>query len=235
MANEQWSQLAAAGGIELAADRVALLDRYLALLLDANTRFNLTRIFEPAAAELGHVSDALSLLPFLPRGEFALADLGSGGGVPGIPLAVALPRAKVVLIESTRKKADFLRSCAGELGLANVTVIGDRAETAGRGEYRGRFDVVASRGVAMLEWLVEWSLPLAKLGGTMLAMKGPRVTEELKAATLVAHRLGGSAPVVHEVTAAGLEHHRIVRIDKVGPTPPGFPRDPTIAKGRAIS
>ena len=155
--------------------------------------------------------------------------------MPGIPLAIALPLAKVVLIESTRKKADFLRQCVADLALANVTVVADRAEIAGRGEQRGRFDIVASRGVAMLEWLVEWSLPLAKVGGSMLAMKGPRVTEELKAATLVAHRLGGAAPLVHAVQTPGLEHHRIVQITKVAATPPGFPRDPTIAKGRPIA
>jgi 16S rRNA (guanine527-N7)-methyltransferase len=235
MGNELWTQLAGESSISLDADRVARLDRYLALLLDANTRFNLTRIFEPAAAELGHVADALTLLPYLPKGSFSLADLGSGGGVPGIPLGIVLPEAKVALIEATRKKADFLRQCIAELELSNVTVVGERAEMAGRGSHRGRFDIVASRGVAMLDWLVEWSLPLAKVGGSMLAMKGPRVTEEMKAGTLVAHRLGGGAPVVHEVHVAGLEHHRIVQIPKVAATPPGFPRDPTIAKGRPIA
>jgi 16S rRNA (guanine527-N7)-methyltransferase len=234
MSNELWTQLAGASGVPLGADRVALLDRYLALLLEANTRFNLTRISEPAEAELGHVSDALTLLPYLPREPFALADLGSGGGVPGIPLAIVLPAAKVVLIEATRKKADFLRKCVAELALTNVTVLGDRAEMAGRGERRAGFDIVASRAVAMLEWLVEWSLPLAKVGGSMLAMKGPRVTEELKAGTLVSHRLGGGAPLVHEAHVAGLEHHRIVQIKKIAATPAGYPRDPTIAKGRAL-
>jgi len=235
MSNELWTQLAGASGIALGEDRIALLDRYLALLLDANTRFNLTRIFEPAAAELGHVADALTLLPYLPPEPFALGDLGSGGGVPGIPLGIVLPRAKVVLIEATRKKADFLRQCVAELGLSNVSVLADRAEMAGRGSQRAAFDIVTSRGVAMLDWLVEWSLPLAKVGGSMLAMKSPRVTEELKAGTLVSHRLGGGAPIVHAVNVAGLEHHRIVQIKKVAATPPGFPRDPTIAKGRPIA
>src|SRR3954462_13041389 len=103
--NELWAQIAARADIALSPAQHALLARYLDLLLAANERMNLTRITERAAAEIQHVGDALTLLPYLPAGAFALADLGSGGGVPGIPLAIARPDARITLIESTRKKA----------------------------------------------------------------------------------------------------------------------------------
>src|SRR5688500_1440653 len=111
-----WNDLAARAGLTLTDDQHAQLSRYLDLLLDANQRMNLTRITDRAAAEVQHVGDALTLLPHLPPGEFRLADVGSGGGVPGIPLAIARPDARVMLVESTKKKAAFLKSAAAELG-----------------------------------------------------------------------------------------------------------------------
>lgn len=167
------------------------LHRFLDLLLEANQRMNLTRITERDAAEVQHIADALSLLPHLPQasdagpgafevangasdagpatgerpgraeGAFRLADVGSGGGVPGIPLAIVRPDLHVTLIESTQKKAAFLRYAVGELGLGNVEVFAGRAENW-RGE---RFDVVAARAVGALEKVVDWCLPLLRPGG----------------------------------------------------------------------
>src|SRR5918993_2414745 len=117
-----WTELAARAALTLSEAQHAQLSKYLDLLLAANQRMNLTRITDRAAAEVQHVGDALTLLPFLPPGEIRLADVGSGGGVPGIPLAIARPDARVMLIESTKKKAAFLKSAAASLGLANVTV-----------------------------------------------------------------------------------------------------------------
>src|SRR5690554_1207516 len=108
--------------------RIEQLDGYINLLLTANERMNLTRITDRSAAEVQHVGDALTLLPFLPVESHRLADVGSGGGVPGIVLAIVRPDSQVVLIESTKKKAAFLRDCAADLGLANVTVHDQRAE-----------------------------------------------------------------------------------------------------------
>ncbi|HZN64393.1 MAG TPA: RsmG family class I SAM-dependent methyltransferase, partial [Tepidisphaeraceae bacterium] len=115
--NPLWTDLAARAAVPLSPDQHALLSRYLDLLLEANQSMNLTRITDRAAAEVQHVGDALTLLPHLPPGDILLADVGSGGGVPGIPLAVARPDARVLLIESTKKKANFLRSAAAKLGL----------------------------------------------------------------------------------------------------------------------
>jgi 16S rRNA (guanine527-N7)-methyltransferase len=231
---ELWDQLAAKGSVVLSEEQRAKLSRYLDLLLETNQRMNLTRITERAAAQVQHVGDALTLLPFLPAGPHRLADVGSGGGVPGVPLAIVRPDAEVFLVESTRKKAEFLRGAAGELGLWNVTVVAERAEAAGRGELRDSCDVAVARAVGELAFLVEWCLPLVKKGGKMLAMKGARVAEELPAAKRAIYALAGGEAVVHPVELPGAEHHVIVEIPKVGRTDARYPRDPTVAKGKAL-
>ena len=112
--NDLWNQLAARANLALTPEQHAVLNRYLDLLLEANRTMNLTRITDRAAAELQHVGDALTVLPFLPPTPHRLADVGTGGGVPGVPLAIARPDARVVLIEATKKKAAFLQRCVDD-------------------------------------------------------------------------------------------------------------------------
>src|SRR5690349_2695036 len=135
--NELWNQLAVTAKVMLAEHQHALLSRYLDLLLAANQTMNLTRITDRAQAELLHIADALTLLKHLPPAAFSLADIGSGGGVPGIPLAIARPDARVLLIESTKKKAAFLRQASADLGLTNVEVSDARVEDLGHSNRRG--------------------------------------------------------------------------------------------------
>ena len=207
----------------------------LDLLLKANETMNLTRITERGAAEVGHVGDALTLLPFLPKGPHGLADVGSGGGVPGIPLAIARPDAQVILIESTQKKAAFLGKAVEALRLRNVQLIIDRAEAAAHGNARESFDVVTARAVGALNLLVEWCLPLVKVGGKLLAMKGAKVIDELTAADKIISKLGGGPAAIHKAQLPGTEHHVIVEIPKIAATDRQFPRPPTIAKKKPIS
>jgi 16S rRNA (guanine527-N7)-methyltransferase len=233
--NPLWTQLAERAGVALSPDQHAQLARYLDLLLAANETMNLTRITDRPQAELHHVADSLTVLPLLPPGPHRLADVGSGGGVPGLPLAVARPDAQVLLIESTKKKAAFLREAVRELGLANVSVSEQRAEDVGlSAERRERFDVAVARAVATMAWLAEWCLPLARKGGKVLAMKGPKVAEELPAAARAIKLLGGGPPVVHPVELPGTEHHVIVEVPKVGRTDKRYPRPATQAKGRPL-
>ena len=171
MSNELWQSLAAAAGGSLDAAQQEKLARYLDLLSETNRKINLTRITDRAAAEVQHVGDALTLLPFLPKGSFSLVDVGSGGGVPGIPLAIARPDAQVLLIESTKKKGVALERFAAELGLDNLSVSTTRAEDAGQSSKRETFDVATARAVATLDWLAEWCLPLVKVGGKVLAQE----------------------------------------------------------------
>jgi 16S rRNA (guanine527-N7)-methyltransferase len=235
--NRLWNDIAARAGVALSDEQHALLHRYLDLLLAANETMNLTRITDRAAAEVHHVADALTLLPFLPPGPHSLADVGTGGGVPGIPLAVARPDAQVLLVESTKKKAAFLRAAVEQLGLANVSVTDQRAEDVGQSkEHRERYDVVVARAVATLVWLAEWCLPLARpKTGKVLAMKGAKAAEELPAAAKAIKLLGGGPPVVHPVDLPGTEHHVVVEIPKSARTDRRFPRPATAAKGRPLA
>jgi 16S rRNA (guanine527-N7)-methyltransferase len=232
--NTLWNELAGRAGVVLSEGQQGQLSRYIDLLIEANQRMNLTRIADRGAAEVQHVGDALTVLPFLPKESHTLVDVGSGGGVPGLPLAVARPDVEVVLVEATGKKAAFLAETPKALGLGNVRVVNERAEGVGRGELREACDVAVARAVGALDFLVEWCLPLVKKGGTMLAMKGARIAEELPAAAKAIRLLGGGEAVVHPVELPGAEHHVVVEIPKVGRTLEKYPRDPTVAKGRAL-
>jgi 16S rRNA (guanine527-N7)-methyltransferase len=234
MTNPLWDEIARRGGIELSAEQHARLSQYLDLLLAANQTMNLTRITDRAAAEVQHVGDSLTLLPWVPKTACKLADVGTGGGVPGIPLAIACPLAQVTLIESTKKKAVFLESAIAALGLANVRVLAQRAEDVGLSADRETFDVAVARAVATMNWLAEWCLPLVAKGGKFLAMKGPKVAEELPQAKLAIRLTGGGAAVVHPVALPGAEHRVIVEIPKTGKCDKRYPRAATQAKGRPI-
>ena len=202
-----WTQLAT-----LSDEQFLMLDRYLDLLLEANVVMNLTRISDRASAEVLHIADALTVCKHLPHEPHTLADVGSGGGVPGIPLAIARPDVSVTLIESTQKKAAFLQRTVGELGLGNVVVRADRAEKLA--DCRGKFDVVTARAVASIGELAPWCFPLLKPGGKLLAMKGSKAAEELQTAVKMLHHLGAGQPIVHRVELPGVDHHVIVGIPR---------------------
>jgi 16S rRNA (guanine527-N7)-methyltransferase len=232
--NPLWTDFASAAGLQLSDSQLAAFSRYLDLLDAANQTMNLTRITDRAQAELLHIADALTLLKFLPAGPHTLADLGSGGGVPGIPLAIARPDAKILLVESTRKKANFLRETAATLGLQNVEVSDQRAEDLGRSDRRGMFHIVTARAVALLPWLIEWAMPLLRKSGKLLAMKGERAGEELAASKRAIRLLHAGEPVVTPAPLPGSEGHVIIQIAKPGPTPDTYPRLASIAKGKHL-
>jgi 16S rRNA (guanine527-N7)-methyltransferase len=230
------AQLAAAGHPDV-DQAVASLEKYLDLLISANETMNLTRIINRDHARLLHVADAMTLLPRIPKTDHAtrLVDVGSGGGVPGLVLAIAMPGAHFNLVEATQKKAKFLTEAVVSLGLANVRIIPLRAEAAGHDTgLRGKADVVTARAVATIDWLVEWCLPLVKTGGIALFQKGPRHVEELAAAVPAIKAVGGGKPVVHPAGLPGNSGHVIVEIPKISRTQPLFPRDATRAKGRPL-
>ncbi|MGA2230793.1 MAG: 16S rRNA (guanine(527)-N(7))-methyltransferase RsmG [Tepidisphaeraceae bacterium] len=229
-----WTQLADAAGVRLSDKQLDLLSRYLDLLLEANLTMNLTALKERGAAEVLHVGDALTLLPYLTAGEVFIADIGSGGGSPAIPLAIARSDASMTCIESTGKKAAFLTATAAALELKNLKVVNGRAEDSGRGPAREKFDIATARAVGTLDWVAEYCLPLVKIGGKVLAMKGKRAAEELGTARKAIRVLGGAEPVVHPVALPGTEGHVIVEIVKMRKTPDAFPRLPSIAKGKPI-
>lgn len=228
--SELWSS---AAGRVLSQEETTRLHGYLDLLLKANEVMNLTRIVYRAQAELAHVADALTLLPHLPPGTNALADIGSGGGVPGLVLACVLPDVRFTLVEGTQKKARFLKETAESLKLKNVNIHPLRAEEAA--EYiRDSQNVVTARAVAELAFLVEWSMPLLKAGGYLLAMKGPKLQEEIPAAKRALELCGGGKPEVHACALPGLEGHVIATVKKVRDTPGKYPRAVSMAKGKPL-
>ncbi|MEM8873754.1 MAG: 16S rRNA (guanine(527)-N(7))-methyltransferase RsmG [Planctomycetota bacterium] len=162
-----WTELA-----DLTLAQIELLHRHLDLLLEHNQRLNLTAIRDRQLGEVRHTADALTLLPHLGDAS-SIADLGSGGGVPGVPLAIALPHRRFTLIDSVAKKMDACRAMIDTLGLSNVDVIADRAENVDR-----KFDAVVARAVAPMKKLVAWSKPLLNDGGVLLALKGRTGPEE---------------------------------------------------------
>jgi len=205
------------------------VERFVALLLAANRRINLTRVTEPAAVARLHLLDALSALPLingLEHGGRGL-DLGSGGGVPGLVLALARPEQPWVLVDSVRKKADVLRDFVATLGIDNVEVISERAEVLGHDPaHRESQALVTARACATLPVLAEYALPLLSVGGTLVAWKGPISADELHAGKAAAAACGGGAPSVLPSGFDELGEHRLVVIAKGKPTPHRYPRRP---------
>jgi 16S rRNA (guanine527-N7)-methyltransferase len=185
-------------GIALTPAQAASLVRHLDLMDEWGARMNLTAIHDREQQLTKHVLDSLSVAPWL-RGE-RIADLGSGAGFPGIPLAIVEPERHFALIEATGKKADFLRHVAGEFGLANVEIVQTRAEA-----YRPpiRFATVVARAVGPIADLVRRGGHLVAGGGRLLAMKG-RLPEKELVARLNGWKLAG----VHRLTVPGLAEER---------------------------
>lgn len=205
----------------LPADAVARLVAYLALLAKWNRTYNLTAIREPERMVTHHLLDALAVLPHLawPAGT-RLLDVGSGAGIPGIPLAIARPDWQVVLLDSNRKKMTFTRQVAVELGLANVKVAADRVEAHAPGFL---YDLIIARAYADLATFARGALPLLAPGGQLVAMKGVRPDAELAALSASGSSDSASAPsavpivAVQALTVPGLDAARHL----VLLTPPG--------------
>jgi 16S rRNA (guanine527-N7)-methyltransferase len=195
----------AAAGVALPQEARGRLDAYLALLAKWNRTYNLTAIREPEQMITHHVLDALAVLPRLPAGErLRVLDVGSGGGVPGLPLAIARPQWTIVLIDSNHKKSAFLQQAAIELGLANVEVITARVEDY---ESAAPFDVVISRAYSDLATFVETSARHLAAGGRLVAMKGVYPDEEI--AQLPPGFRVLAAPAL-DVPGLGAQRHLIV-------------------------
>ena len=204
------------------------VQRYVELLLAANSLVNLTRIVKPVEVARLHLLDALSALPLLdalsPRRAL---DLGSGGGVPGIVLALARPDISWTLVDSVGRKADVMRGFVEALGLRDVAVVAERAEILGRdARYRAQFDLVAARACAPLPVLVEYALPLIRVGGALVTWKGAVPPDELISGQAAALELGGGELEVRGAEIAALGDHSFVIVAKLRPTPDRYPRRP---------
>jgi 16S rRNA (guanine527-N7)-methyltransferase len=203
---------------------------YYQELVAWNARFNLTAVTDLEGVQVRHFLDSLSCLLAMgddARGQ-SLIDVGSGAGFPGIPLKIVYPALRLTLLEATGKKTDFLRHMVGSLELHNVTVIHDRAERIGHDPlHREAYDWVVARAVASMPTLVEYLLPLCRLGGRCLAQKGEEAAAEVSLAESALLVLGGCLNHLLPVELPGLaETRHLVVIDKVARTPVKYPRRP---------
>jgi 16S rRNA (guanine527-N7)-methyltransferase len=214
-------------GISLTNGQLNTLLQFERELLDWNSRFNLTAIQESEKIRTKHFLDSLTCLTVMrEKPPERLIDIGTGAGFPGIPLKIAYPQLRVTLVESVGKKANFCRHIVKSLGLEGVEVIQERAEIIGQmAQYREQFDWVVARAVASLPTLVEYMLPLAHIGGSVIAMKGESAPAEAHAADRATHLLGGRLRRLAPITLPGVVDERyLVVIDKVAATPDQYPR-----------
>jgi 16S rRNA (guanine527-N7)-methyltransferase len=191
-------------------------------------------VVTPDAAVDVHVADALVGLEVAAvRDASVIADLGAGAGFPGLPLAVALPGARVTLVESNARKCAFIAAAADAAGLSNVEVVAARAE--GWREGIGACDVVTARALAPLAVIAEYAAPLLCDGGSLVAWKGRRDAEEEQAAARAALVLGLALSEIRPVAPyTGADHRHLHVLRKIAPTPPKFPRRPGMARKRPL-
>lgn len=214
-------------GIHLTRAQTRLLAHYERELIDWNGRFNLTAIRSPQEIRTKHFLDSLTcLLAMRDTPTDRLIDIGSGAGFPGIPLKILYPKMQVCLVESVGKKADFCRHVVKTLDLTGVDVLQERAEVLGQSPaYREIYDWAVARAVAVLPVLAEYLLPLVRVGGSMLAMKGESGPAEAHAADNAFHLLGGQLRQLVPVTLPGVAEERyLVVVGKTAATPHAYPR-----------
>ena len=218
---------AAEAGIPLTAEQIGQFSVYHEMLLDWNTRMNLTALTTPEDVAVKHIIDSLTANDAaLFDGARTLIDVGTGAGLPGIPLAVYVPHLTVTLLDSLNKRVRFLTEATAAMGLQNVRCIHARAEEAARtAEHRAAYDIVVSRAVARLPVLLEYTLPFVRVGGTLLALKGRAYAEEQKEARRAAEVLGGGRITARPVHLPGLDDVRaILTVTKERQTPAAYPR-----------
>jgi 16S rRNA (guanine527-N7)-methyltransferase len=229
MAASLGDHAAALFGITLAPEQLALFDAYTRELAAWNAHTNLTAITDPDEVMVRHYLDSLSVAQAVPLAAgVRLIDVGSGAGFPGLPLLIAFPGLQVTLLEATGKKIAFLDHLIAALGLAGAVTLRARAEEAGQmPAQRAAYDVVVARAVARLPALLEYLLPLAKVGGRCIAMKGVTAETEARDSARALKTLGGALRGIEPVALPGVsEPHFLVVVDKVAPTPPAYPRRP---------
>ena len=215
-------------GIPLGEDVAEKLCRYHALLMDWNTRMDLTAVTEEDEMIDKHYVDSLMALtaPGLIPAQGKLIDVGTGAGFPGMPLAIACPGLSVTLMDAQQKRLNFLAAVIAELGLTNVTLLHARAEDGARNPaLREQFDLAAARAVAPLSVLAEYLLPFVKVGGKALCWKGPALAEELGQGRKAAFLVGGKVEEAIPCPIPGRDwQHQILPIAKVTHTAKTYPR-----------
>jgi len=200
--------------------------QYMKLLLEWNEKINLTAITDESEIIRKHFIDSLTISKLI-KEDTNVVDVGTGAGFPGMPLAIT-KKVKVTLVDSLNKRINFLNIVKESIELDNVNTVHGRAEEVGQNEkYREKFDYAVSRAVAPINVLLEYMLPLVKVGGYCLCMKGPKVIDEMQGIENVAEKLGGKYIKLEELEIPGEESRKnVIIIKKVESTNKKYPRKP---------
>jgi 16S rRNA (guanine527-N7)-methyltransferase len=214
-------------GVALTRRQLEAFAVYGAELVRWNERANLTAITDPAGIEIKHFLDALTIVPHLGASSSGrMVDVGTGAGFPSLPVKIVCPGLRVTLVEATGKKAEFCRHLVERLDLEGVEVVHARAEQVGQNdEHRQLYDVAVARAVASLPVLVEYLLPLVRIGGRAIAQKGEGGPAEAQAAEAAIRLMGGRLQQIAPIELPGVAEVRyLVILEKVAATPQAYPR-----------
>ncbi len=220
-------------GISLTEKQSRQFAIYLNFLLEYNEKVNLTAVTDEDEVILKHFVDSCLGASLIKENAYC-ADIGTGAGFPGVPLAILRDDINMLLVDALNKRLVFLNELKDKLELTNISTLHARSEDAGKdAKTRQKFDCVVSRAVARLNVLAEYDLPFVKQGGIMLAWKGPQVNDEIEEAKAAISILGGKVENVHQKSIQGAEHY-IVQIKKVKDTPNKYPRQAGLIKKKPL-
>ena len=210
--------------IKLTKNEINLFYKYMNLLLEWNSKMNLTAITEENEVILKHFVDSISINKYL-QDKNKIMDIGTGAGFPGIPLKILNAEKEFVLVDSLNKRINFLEEVKKQLKLENLELIHARVEDLAKNNiYREKVDAVVSRAVANLRVLVEYMIPFVKKDGICICMKGPNIEEEIKEASNAIKILGGKIENIQNMMLPGNLERNIIIIKKVENTPSKYPR-----------
>ena len=211
-------------GFELTEAQINLFETYYNELIDYNQKVNLTAITDPHGVAVTHFVDSMTLLLGDIKEGASIADIGAGAGFPSVPAKIFRPDLKITLIDSLNKRITFLNYLSEQLNV-EISAMHARAEEAGRQKgLREKFDVVCARGVAKIYLLCEYCLPLLKVGGKLICMKGPDPEEEIKEAKRALNELGSKVSEVKKFSLPDGSGRSLVIIEESSPTNNKYPR-----------
>jgi 16S rRNA (guanine527-N7)-methyltransferase len=240
--NRDFLRQVGAVGLELDLRQRRQLQSYRDLIARSARRYSLTAVRDPAEIERRHILESLAFgkllvdLGAMPRsGDCRAIDLGTGAGLPGVPIKVAWPEMRLSLLEANAKRCAFLREVVDQLLLPDVIVLEGRAEVWARdAEHRGAYDLALARAVAPLPVLLEYSLPFLRRGGVLAAPKGGGAAREAGEAVNALRTLGGALQAMTDFLPPGGMAQTVVLVRKTRATPERFPRRPGIPGKRPL-